>query len=142
MSPKASKYWLLKSEPSTYSFADLERDGKTNWNGVRNYQARNHLAQISQGDIALIYHSGDDKAVVGIAQCVRPGYPDPDPKKTGEWVQIDLKPVKALKVPVSLTTLKSTPSTKSLPLIKQSRLSVMPISSEHFEAILKLGATQ
>jgi len=132
-------HWLLKTEPSTYSYADLERDGKTNWNGVRNYQARNHLAQISQGDIALIYHSGDDKAVVGIAECTKAAYPDPDPKKPGEWVQIGLKPVQALKRIVSLKEIKSTASLKTLPLIKQSRLSVMPITAEHFQTILKQG---
>src|SRR5437588_13060520 len=107
MSPKAKpSYWLLKSEPSTYSFDHLIRDGKTNWNGVRNFQARNHLARISKGDIALIYHSGDDKAVVGVARVVREGYPDPDPKKPGDWVQIDLEPVRPLTQPVTLAEIK------------------------------------
>ena len=132
-------YWLLKTEPSTYSYDKLEQDGKTNWNGVRNFQARNHLGQISQGDIALIYHSGDDKAVVGVAECSKAAYPDLDPKKPGAWVQIDLKPLQALKNRVTLAEIKSTASLKTLILIKQSRLSVMPISAEHYKIITQLG---
>ena len=137
--PAKAKYWLLKSEPSTYSFDNLIQDGKTNWNGVRNFQARNHLAQISRGDIALIYHSGDDKAVVGIAKVIKEGYPDLDPKKPGAWVQIDLAPVKALPRPVTLAEIKSKPALKTVPLIKQSRLSCMPITAAHFDAILKMA---
>lgn len=139
--PNAPSYWLLKTEPSTYSFTDLARDGKTNWNGVRNFQARNHLAQIEKGDIALIYHSGDDKAVVGIAQVAKEGYPDPDPKKPGEWVQIDIKPLKPLKSPVLLSQIKTEKSLQTLPLIKQSRLSVMPITEQHYRTLLKLGGS-
>jgi predicted RNA-binding protein with PUA-like domain len=135
-------FWLLKSEPSTYSYTDLERDGKTCWNGVRNFQARNHMKSIKKGDLALIYHSGDDKAVVGVAEVVREGYPDPDPKKKGDWVQIDLKPLRVLKTPVTLAQLKAEARMKDLILIKQSRLSVMPVSAAHFELILKLGETK
>lgn len=133
-----ANYWLFKSEPGTYSFSQLQKDGKTNWNGVRNFQARNFLQQVKAGDRALIYHSGDDKAVVGIAKVVRAAYPDPDPKKPGEWVQIDLAPEKALH-PVTLKEMKATPSLADLLLIKQSRLSCMPISAKDFERIVKMG---
>jgi len=134
-------HWLLKTEPSTYSFAQLLKDGMTNWNGVRNFQARNNLRQFAVGDICLIYHSGDDKAVVGIAKVSKAGYPDPDPKKKGDWVQVDLKPVQALS-PVALTTLKSTPALKELPLIRHTRLSVMPVTEDHYETILKIGGAK
>lgn len=132
-------FWLLKTEPGTYSFSQLMKDGKTNWNGVRNFQARNHLKAIRKGDIALIYHSGDDKSVVGVARVVREAYPDPDPSKNGDWVQVDLEPVEELGQPVALSQLKSTRELKDLPLIKQSRLSVMPITGDHYKRILKLG---
>lgn len=131
-------YWLLKTEPSTYSFSQLLKDGKTNWNGVRNYQARNFLRQAKKGDLALIYHSGDDKAVVGIARIAKPAYQDPDPKG-GDWVQIDLEPLAKLPKSVALKELKSQESLKGLLLIRHSRLSVMPLSQEHFEVIQKLG---
>jgi predicted RNA-binding protein with PUA-like domain len=132
-------YWLLKTEPSTYSFSKLLEDGKTNWNGVRNFQARNYLKEVSAGDIALIYHSGDEKAVVGIAQVTKGAYADPDPKKPGEWFQIDLKPLQAIKRPLSLKEMKSTPLLASLPLIKHTRLSVMPVTAAHYDVIMKLA---
>lgn len=132
-------YWLLKTEPQTYNFAQLERDGQTNWNGVRNFQARNFLRKMVKGDVALIYHSGDDKAVVGVAKVVTEAYPDKDPDNTGDWVQVDLKPVKALSKSVPLATIKATKALADLPLIKQSRLSVMPITEQHYETILKIG---
>lgn len=131
-------YWLLKTEPTTYSFQQLQRDKKTNWNDVRNFQARNFLRQIKKGDLALIYHSGDDKAVVGVAEVVREAYPDPDPDG-GDWVQVDLKPKQALNTSVTLATIKSQDKLKEMPLIRQSRLSVMPITAEHYKTILKLG---
>ncbi|MBC7386326.1 MAG: EVE domain-containing protein [Cryobacterium sp.] len=134
----ASQYWLFKSEPDVYSFDDLVKDGKTNWDHVRNFQARNFLKQVKKGDQALIYHSNADKAVVGIARCVREGYPDiaEDGK---EWVQIDLAPVRKLGLPVELSRLKSTPALKDLLLIRQSRLSCLPITREEFETILSLA---
>lgn len=139
----ARSYWLLKTEPMTYSFAQLLKDRKTHWNDVRNYQARNFLKEISVGDRALIYHSGDDKAVMGIAEIIRAAYPDPDPEdpKT-EWVQVDLKPVLALPESVSLATLKATPALKDLMLIRQSRLSVMPVTATQFQTIVKLGGAK
>jgi predicted RNA-binding protein with PUA-like domain len=135
-----SQYWLLKSEPSTYSFDQLLKDKKTNWNGVRNFQARNFLNTAKKGDLALIYHSNDDKAVVGIAKVVREAYPDKDPEKAGDWVQIDLAPVEKLKTPVTLAEMKSSPKFKDLLLIKQSRLSVCPVSEVHYKLILKMGS--
>ena len=133
-----TSYWLLKTEPETYSFEQLSKDKRTNWNDVRNYQARNYLRKAAKGDIALIYHSGDVKAVVGIAKVIREAYADID-SAGGDWSQIDIEYVKALAKPVSLATIKATKDLVTLPLIKQSRLSVMPITASHYEAILKLS---
>ncbi|MEK6578548.1 MAG: EVE domain-containing protein [Bdellovibrionota bacterium] len=133
-----SSYWLLKTEPSTYSFATLQKEGRTNWNGIRNFQARNFLKLLKKNDLALIYHSGDEKAVVGIARVVTEAYPDPDANKPGEWVQIDLEPVEALSAPVPLSAIRSSRTLADLPLIRQSRLSVMPISEIHFKTLCDL----
>jgi predicted RNA-binding protein with PUA-like domain len=133
-------YWLLKTEPGTYSFQQLLKDRKTNWNDVRNFQARNSLRQMAKGDVALIYHSGDDKAVVGWAEVVREAYADPDPEDPkGDWVQVDLKPGKALPRAISLAEIKKTAALADLPLIRQSRLSVMPVTPTHYRTILKLS---
>jgi predicted RNA-binding protein with PUA-like domain len=134
-----SSYWLMKTEPETYSFSQLQKDGKTNWSGVRNFQARSHLNKIARGDLVLIYHSGDDKAVVGVARVTREAYPDPDPRKPGDWVQVDIEPVEAVKQPVTLKEIKASPKFKDLILVRQSRLSVMPISAAHYQALLKMG---
>src|SRR5689334_1437139 len=96
-----NEYWLLKTEPETYSFSQLKKDGKTNWNGVRNFQARNNLRKMKTGDVALIYHSGDEKAVVGVARVIKEAYLDRDPDGT-EWAQVDIEPVKPLVKPVPL----------------------------------------
>lgn len=136
---KNPSYWLLKTEPGTYSFDQLLKDKKTNWNGVRNFQARNFLKEVSVGDLAIIYHSGDERAAVGIARVTKSAYPDPDLEKPGEWVQVDIEPVSKLRTPVSLSQIKATPELKDLPLIRQSRLSSMPISAAHFEKIVVLG---
>jgi predicted RNA-binding protein with PUA-like domain len=134
-----SRYFLLKTEPGTYSFETLAKEKKTNWNGVRNFQARNVLRECSKGDYALIYHSGDDKAVVGIAEVSKDAYPDLDPKKPGEWVQVDLKFKKTFKETVPLSVIKTTPALKNVPLIKQSRLSCMEVTAKEFETFLKMG---
>lgn len=134
-----SSYWLLKTEPETYSFSQLLKDKRTNWNDVRNYQARNNLRKMAKGDIALIYHSGDEKAVVGVAKVVRDGYPDIG-EDGGDWTQVDIEAMKKLGKPVTLSTIKSTKDLADLPLIKQSRLSVMPITKDHYELILHLGS--
>lgn len=132
-------YWLFKTEPETYSIDQLSKDKKTNWNNVRNFQARNSLREAKKDDLALIYHSGDDKAVVGIARVVKEAYPDLDPEMAGDWVQIDLGFVEKLKTPVTLAELKKTKSLADLKLIKQSRLSCMPVSKAHFDLIVKMG---
>ena len=133
------KYWLLKTEPETYSFDQLIKDQRTNWNGVRNYQARNFLKEISNGDVALIYHSGEVKAVVGIAKVVREAYPDPDLEKPGDWVQVDLEPIQPLNPSISLVKIKKAPDLSDLLLVRHSRLSVMPIQVKHFDTLLKLS---
>jgi predicted RNA-binding protein with PUA-like domain len=120
-------YWLLKSDPETYSFWDLVRDKSTVWDGVRNYQARKFLKEMKSGDQCFIYHSQKEKSVVGTAEVTRPAYPDPT-DKTGEWVVVDLKAGKSAKRPVTLERIKKDPILKSLPLVRQSRLSVMPVS--------------
>jgi len=126
-------YWLLKTEPSTYSFDQLIREGRTNWNDVRNYQARNYLKTFAPGDLAVIYHSGEDKAVVGLAKVIKGPYPD------GEWVQVDLEAQEKLQRPVPLVEIKAHKSLVDLPMLKQSRLSVMPITSVHYDTLLRLG---
>jgi predicted RNA-binding protein with PUA-like domain len=141
MPSRKPSHWLLKTEPETYSFLTLLKEGKTHWNDVRNFQARNFLRQIRIGDLALIYHSGDEKSVVGIARIVREAYPDIDPEddRPGDWVQVDLEAVEALPHSVSLATLKSDVTLKDLLLIRQSRLSVMPVTEKEYERILRLG---
>ena len=139
MANAKKQYWLLKTEPETFSFSELMKTGKTNWNDVRNYQARNFLKQVKKGDLALIYHSGDEKAVVGVAICVREHYRDFNPKEdkeTDDWVQVDLKPVRALSMPVTLKEIKASQELSKMMLVKQSRLSVMPVEKAHFDFIM------
>ncbi len=133
-------HWLLKTEPSTYSLADLRRDERTNWDGIRNYQARNFLRLIKKDDLALIYHSGDERSVVGIARVIKEAYPDPDSRKKGDWVQVDLEFMKAFNSPVPLAEIKTRTALQSLLLLKQSRLSVIPVTAAHYQTILKMGA--
>ena len=138
----ARKYWLFKSEPTTYSFSKLIEEKKTAWDGVRNYRARNFLKECTPGDRVLFYHSVSDKAVVGIAEVTREAYPDEDPTRKGDWVKVDVKPITALKTPVTLADVKARASLKDLMLIRQSRLSVMPLKKQEFETILKMGGTR
>jgi predicted RNA-binding protein with PUA-like domain len=135
----ASGLWLAKSEPETYSWDDFVREDRTDWTGVRNFQARNNLRQMKAGDRVLFYHSGTGKCVVGIAEVVKAAYPDPtagDP----QWVAVDLKPVKPLNEPVPLASIRYHAKLGNLPLIRQSQLSVMPLTKEEFETILAMGA--
>lgn len=133
-------FWLIKSEPATYSFEDLCRDKKTFWNGVRNYQARNNLKAMQKGDDLLYYHSGEDKAVMGTAQVVRAAYPDHTATDGKDWVMVDVKPVKKFMAPVTLTQIKANKKLQNMILIKQSRLSVMPVTQSEFDEICKQGA--
>lgn len=129
-------YHLVKTEPEAYSFDTLLKEGKVVWDGVRNYQARNNLKSMKKGDKVLVYHSVSDKEIIGIAEVVKEHYQDPT-DKTGAWVVVDLKPVKKFKNPYSLEDIKKEKKLADLPLIKQSRLSVMPISVENYNFILE-----
>ncbi len=131
-------YWLLKTEPSVYSLDQFKKDKKTNWNNIRNYQARNYLRQMKRGDLALIYHSNEERSVVGVSEIIREAYPDIDPEG-GDWSQVDLRYVQSLANPVSLTQIKSHPKLKELLLIKQSRLSAMPVTEAHYKLLCQLG---
>ena len=131
-------YWLVKSEPETYGWGDLVKDGRTTWDGVRNFQARNNLQQMQPGDLVLFYHSVSEKAVVGIAKVDKAAYPDPsadDPK----WVAVDLVPFRDFKEPVTLEQIKKDKRLENIALLRQSRLSVMPLTGEEFDVLLALG---
>ncbi len=132
------KYWLIKSEPSTYAWGDLVRDGKTYWDGVRNYQARNNIRTMKPGDLALYYHSVKEKSVVGVAKVVSEAYPDPS-ARDGDWSVVDFEPVFGLKNAVTLDDIKAQQCFSEMVLLKQSRLSVQPVRKGEFDAIVKLG---
>ena len=143
-------FWLVKQEPGAYSWADFVADGKTAWTGVRNYTARNNLRKMRKGDEVFFYHSGDPpspkatagpvtKAVVGIAKVIREAYPDSTAKE-GDWSAVDLAPIKPLHRPVTLAEIKANRQLNNMPLIRQSRWSVMPVSAAEFQTILKLGS--
>jgi len=131
-------YWLLKSEPFKYSWNDFTSDGITYWDGVRNYQARNNLKAMKTGDKALFYHSNKGLEVVGVAEVVSAHYQDPTTEDE-RWVVVDIKPLKRLKNPVRLSEIKSEPLLKGIPLIKQSRLSVMPLSKKEYDKIISMS---
>ena len=131
-------FWLVKSEPSSYSWSDFKRDGGTSWTGVRNYTARNNLRKMRKGDEVLFYHSGEEKAVVGIARVKRTAYADKTATE-GDWSTVDLVPIKSLPRPVTLGEIKQAPRLKKIQLVRQSRLSVMPLSGPEFDRILKMG---
>jgi predicted RNA-binding protein with PUA-like domain len=131
-------FWLVKQEPSAYSWSDFKKDGGTSWTGVRNYTARNNLRKMRPGDEVFFYHSGEDKAVVGIAKVVRAAYPDKTAEE-GDWSTVDLAPVKALPRPVTLREIKQTPSLKKIALVRLSRLSVMPLAAGEFRTIVRMS---
>jgi predicted RNA-binding protein with PUA-like domain len=134
-------FFLVKSEPSTYAWADLVRDKKTVWDGVRNFEARNNLRAMKKGDLVFFYHSGENKEIVGVARVLKEAYPDPG--APGEdWSVVDLGAVKALKRPVSLAEIKSDPAFSEFALLKRSRLSVVPVGSDMFSRLLLLGKTE
>ncbi|GAB3901632.1 EVE domain-containing protein [Larkinella knui] len=132
-------YWLVKSEPDAYSWDDFVKQGKAVWDGVRNYQARNNLAAMRLNDQVLFYHSVAGKQVVGLARVSRESYPDPTIPEDPRWVVVELEPVAALPKPVTLQQIKTEPLLQNIPLIRHSRLSVVPISTNEFECILALG---
>ena len=136
--PRAKQYWLVKSEPFKYSWEDFVRDGSTYWDGVRNYQARNNLKAMRKGDLVLYYHSNEGKAVVGIATVTKEFYQDPTTDDE-RWVVVDLKPVRALKNPVTLVDIKTDDRLREMALIRQSRLSVMPVNEGEFDVIVARG---
>lgn len=137
----ARAYWLLKTEPDTFSFEDLRGRPHETWDGVRNYQARNNLRAMKRGDLALIYHSVGPREVVGIAEVVREAYPDPT-TDDDRWSAVDVRAVQPMQRPVALATIKAEPALADILLVKHSRLSVMPLAAEHFQRILALGSTQ
>ena len=132
------QYWLVKSEPTAYAWADLVRDGRTAWTGVRNYAARLHLKAMRVGDEVLFYHSVEAKSVVGLARVSKTAFPDPTADEEG-WVAVELVPVKALAQPVNLAQIKADALLQEIALIRQSRLSVMPLKPAEFTRIKKLG---
>ena len=134
-------FWLIKSEPFVFSFSDLQRDGFSMWDGVRNYGARNFLRAMESEDILLFYHSNEGLEIVGSAKVLHPAYPDPTAEK-GDWSAIDIVPVKKLNKAVTLKEIKQHPELQDIGLIKQSRLSVMPVSDVQFDIIMQLAETK
>jgi predicted RNA-binding protein with PUA-like domain len=135
------QYWLMKSEPSAYSWEQLNKDGKTNWSGVRNFQAAANLKAMKKGDHAFFYHSNEGLAVVGICEVVKEAYPDPS-DKTGKFVQVDVKPVAPMKQPVTMAEIKATPGLSDMVLVKNSRLSVQPVTATQWKAVCKMGGAK
>ncbi|WP_029283383.1 EVE domain-containing protein [Pedobacter sp. R20-19] len=132
-------HWLVKSEPFKYSWDKFNEDGRTFWDGVRNYQARNNLREMKEGDLVLYYHSNEGKNVVGVAKVVKESYQDPTTDDKN-WVVVDLVPVESLKNPVTLEQIKAEPSLSDISLVRQGRLSVMPLKATEFDKILEMGS--
>jgi predicted RNA-binding protein with PUA-like domain len=131
-------WWLAKSDPDTYGWSNLLRDGKTSWDGVRNFKARNYLRAMKPGDLVLFYHSGEEKAVVGAMKILSEAYPDKTAEEEG-WSALDVAPAWGLKSPVTLASVKAEPSLKNIYLVRVARLSVMPLEKEEFEKIVSMG---
>jgi predicted RNA-binding protein with PUA-like domain len=132
-------YWLIKSEPFKYPFSKLVADGVTVWDGVRNFEARNNLRAMKPGDLLLYYHSNEGREVVGVARVRRGAYQDPTTNE--DWSAVDVEPVAALAVPVTLATIRATKALAEMALLRRSRLSVTPVTRGEFEAVLALGKT-
>ena len=133
-------FWLVKQEPSSYSWSDFLAEGETSWTGVRNFAARNNLRKMRPGDEVLFYHTGDEKSVVGIAKVTRTAYPDPTSKE-GDWSAVHLAPIKPLARPVALREIKGNSRLKGIPLVRQSRLSVMPVGETEFREIVNMSSS-
>lgn len=131
-------YWLIKTEPGTYSWSDLLRDGKTRWDGVRNFQARNNLRAMRPGDLALFYHSVSEKSILAVARVTSQPYADPT-AKGADWSVVDIEPAFGLRNPVTLEQIKQDKALGDMVLVKQSRLSVQPVRKTEFERIVRLG---
>jgi len=131
-------YWMVKQEPEDYSFADLQKDEKTDWTGVRNFQARNNLRAMKKGDQVLYYHTGSEKQIVGIAEVSKEFFTDTTATE-GDWSAVEIKPVKSLKRNVTLDAIKLNEKLQNIALIRQSRLSVLPLTKEEFDEIVRLG---
>jgi len=131
-------HWLVKSEPSAYSWEQLEKDNQTDWTGVRNYAARNHLKSMKKGDEVLFYHSNEGLEIVGIAKVAKEAYHDPTTNEAA-WIVVDLKPHKKLTKPVSLDTIKKEKRLKDMPLVRIGRLSVQPVTDKEWDVIMQLA---
>ncbi len=134
-------HWLVKSEPYKYAFAQLQKDKKTTWDGVRSFEARNNLRAMKKGDLILYYHSNEGKEVVGVAKVSREAYPDPTAEGE-DWSVVDLAPVKALEKPVTLAAIKSDAKLANMQLVRRSRLSVVPVTPAEFERVMSLSGTK
>ena len=132
--------WLVKQEPETYPWSQLVSEKKTIWDGVRNYQARNFMRQMVKGDLVLFYHSGKAKELVGLAKVAKAAYPDPTASE-GDWSAFDIQAIKSLNDPVSLKTIKADPTLSDMHLVRNSRLSVMPVEAKDFKRLLDLAGT-
>jgi len=135
------QYWLVKQEPEAYSWSDFVKERRTAWTGVRNFQARNNLRAMKKGDLVFFYHSVTDKAVIGLARVEKEQYPDPTADE-GDWCVVDIVPVKALKRPVTLDQIKADKVLQNMKLVRQSRLSVTPLTETEFERLLLLSETK
>ncbi|MDA0208294.1 MAG: EVE domain-containing protein [bacterium] len=131
-------YWLMKTEPSTYSWEDLKNDGETYWDGVRNYGARNHMCAMKTGDLVIIYHSVNEKTLCGIAKVVKEAYRDHTAEK-GDWSMVDIAPVEDMP-PVTLADVKANPKLKEMVLVTNSRLSVQPLKKEEWDAVMRMAS--
>jgi predicted RNA-binding protein with PUA-like domain len=136
-----AQYWLIKSEPDTYPYSQLEREGRAVWDGVRNFEARNNLRAMNEGDLAFFYHSSVGKEIVGVARVMKKAYPDPTAKGE-DWSVVDVEPAFALTQPVGLDVLKADAAFEGWKLLTRPRLSVVPVSPAHYERVLKLGKTK
>jgi predicted RNA-binding protein with PUA-like domain len=137
----AKNFWLVKQEPEAYSWQTFQKEGRVVWTGVRNFQARNNLRAMKKGDLVCFYHSVSEKQIVGIAKVDKEYYPDPTAEE-GDWSVVELVPFKPLRTPVSLETIKADKSLKEMLLVRQSRLSVTPLTGDQFARILELGETK
>lgn len=135
-----TQYWLVKQEPDSYPWSQFAADRKTDWTGVRNFQARNNLKAMRKGDAVLFYASGGPKEVVGLAEVSKAAFPDPTAEAGEDWVAVELKAGKALAKPVTLTQIKAEPALKAMALIRHTRLSVMPVTKKEYDTVVQMGS--